>query len=112
MLTPEGIERGWQVEHMLEGRIMPELILMPNGEVIIISGGLTGYAAIRSFPDTFGPSNAANPVYISFVLDQPYIFSPFAGSRHPFIPRQRLLVSASATWECHQATFRACITPL
>ncbi|KAJ7269894.1 glyoxal oxidase N-terminus-domain-containing protein [Mycena rebaudengoi] len=72
MLTPEGIERGWQVEHMLEGRIMPELILMPNGEVIIISGGLTGYAAIRSFPDTFGPSNAANPLFT------PSIYTPTA----------------------------------
>jgi hypothetical protein len=72
MLTPEGIERGWQVEHMLEGRIMPELVLMPNGEVMIISGGLTGYPAIRSVSGPFGSSNAANPVYI--IIYQTYVF--------------------------------------
>ncbi|KAJ7269900.1 glyoxal oxidase precursor [Mycena rebaudengoi] len=72
MLTPEGIERGWQVEHMLEGRIMPELVLMPNGEVMIISGGLTGYPAIRSVSGPFGSSNAANPVFT------PSIYTPTA----------------------------------
>jgi hypothetical protein len=69
MLTPAGIKRGWQVEHMLEGRMMPELILLPNGEVLITNGGSTGYAAVASIGTTFGPSNAANPVYaISFSI--------------------------------------------
>ena len=31
-LTPEGIEKGWQVEKMLEPRVMPEMVHMPNGQ--------------------------------------------------------------------------------
>ncbi|KAJ7269893.1 glyoxal oxidase precursor [Mycena rebaudengoi] len=72
MLTPAGIKRGWQVEHMLEGRMMPELILLPNGEVLITNGGSTGYAAVASIGTTFGPSNAANPVFT------PSIYTPTA----------------------------------
>lgn len=30
-LTQEGINAGWQVEHMPEARIMPDLVLLPNG---------------------------------------------------------------------------------
>ncbi|KAF9011683.1 copper radical oxidase [Hymenopellis radicata] len=37
-LTPEGIAQGWEVEHMLEGRMMPEMILLPNGQVLITNG--------------------------------------------------------------------------
>lgn len=33
MLTHEGIAAGWQVEHMLEPRTMPELVHIPNGQV-------------------------------------------------------------------------------
>lgn len=33
MLTDEGIAAGWQVEHMLEPRTMPELVHIPNGQV-------------------------------------------------------------------------------
>jgi len=62
-LTPEGIKKGWQVEHMPEGRIMPEMILLPNGQVLIINGGLTGYAATTSVGITFGNSNADNPAF-------------------------------------------------
>ncbi|KAJ7261183.1 glyoxal oxidase precursor [Mycena rebaudengoi] len=72
MLTPEGIKRGWQVEHMLEGRMMPELILLPNGEVLITNGGTTGYAAVGSIGTPFGASNAANPVFT------PSIYTPTA----------------------------------
>lgn len=61
-VTPEGIKKGWQVEHMLEGRTMPELILLPNGQVLIINGGQTGYAAIASVGDPVGnSSNADHP---------------------------------------------------
>ncbi|KAM5542488.1 hypothetical protein V8D89_003947 [Ganoderma adspersum] len=34
-LTPEGIAKGKEVEHMLEGRTMPELVHLPNGQVLI-----------------------------------------------------------------------------
>ena len=61
-LTPEGIAKGWQVERLLEPRIMPEMILMPNGQILVINGALTGYAAIDSVGDPIGSSNADHPV--------------------------------------------------
>ncbi|KAF8907403.1 glyoxal oxidase precursor [Mucidula mucida] len=62
VLTPEGIARGWEVEHMLEPRMMPEMLLLPNGQVLITNGAATGYAAIASVADPVGESNADNPV--------------------------------------------------
>ncbi|KAJ7241370.1 glyoxal oxidase N-terminus-domain-containing protein [Mycena rebaudengoi] len=62
-LTPAGIRRGWVVERMLEGRMMPEMILLPNGQVLITNGARTGYAAIGSVGDPVdGQSNADNAV--------------------------------------------------
>jgi hypothetical protein len=63
-LTPAGIAKGWTVEHMPQGRMMPEMILMPNGQVLITNGGLTGYAALRSVGVTTGASNADHPVCV------------------------------------------------
>lgn len=61
-LTPEGIKRGWELERMLEGRMMPDMVLMPNGQVLIINGAQTGYAAINTVKDPIGNlSNADNP---------------------------------------------------
>jgi hypothetical protein len=45
-LTAEGIKKGWEVEFLPEGRIMPEMILMPNGQVLILNGGSTGSVTI------------------------------------------------------------------
>lgn len=36
MLTDEGIAAGWQIEHMLEPRTMPELVHLPNGQVYFV----------------------------------------------------------------------------
>jgi hypothetical protein len=72
-LTPEGIKRGWVVEKMLEGRIMPEMILMPDGRVLIINGGETGYAAFGGVRDPVGAqSNADHPVF------KPVLYTPSA----------------------------------
>ncbi|KJA24409.1 copper radical oxidase [Hypholoma sublateritium FD-334 SS-4] len=71
-LTPEGIAKGWQVERLLEPRVMPEMILMPNGEILIINGALTGYAAVASVGDPIGNSNADHPVFT------PSIYTPNA----------------------------------
>lgn len=71
-LTPEGIERGWEVEHMLEGRIMPELVHAPNGQILIINGGGTGFAAIGNTADPVGNSNADHPVFV------PSLYTPDA----------------------------------
>jgi hypothetical protein len=62
-LTPEGIKAGWQVEHMLEARMMPELVHLPNGQILIINGAGTGFAAIASVGDPVGGSNADHPVF-------------------------------------------------
>ncbi|KAF9474411.1 copper radical oxidase [Pholiota conissans] len=70
-ITPEGIKKGWQVEHMLEARIMPELLLLPNGEVLIVNGAQTGYAAFDTVPDPVGfQSNADHPAFT------PSLYSP------------------------------------
>ncbi|KAJ3993576.1 glyoxal oxidase precursor [Lentinula boryana] len=68
-LTPEGIEKGWIVEKMPEGRMMPEMVLMPNGQVLIINGAGTGYAAYDSVNDTIGNSNADHPVFTPVLYD-------------------------------------------
>ncbi|KAI0037117.1 glyoxal oxidase precursor [Vararia minispora EC-137] len=62
MLTEEGIKRGWVVEHMIEERIMPEMIHLPNGQILIINGGRTGYAAVRYHRKLVGEGNADHPV--------------------------------------------------
>ncbi|KAF5364756.1 hypothetical protein D9758_009335 [Tetrapyrgos nigripes] len=71
-LTREGIKKGWTVERMPEGRMMPEMVLMPNGEVLIINGGKTGYAALNGVRDAVGNSNADNPV------KTPLLYNPSA----------------------------------
>jgi hypothetical protein len=62
-LTPEGIRRGWVVEKMPKGRMMPEMLLLPNGQVILVNGAHTGYTAIGSVgtPVWFNGSNADDP---------------------------------------------------
>lgn len=63
LLTEEGIKRGWVVERMLETRIMPELVHVPNGEILIINGARTGVAAIGTVKDPVGNSNADHPAF-------------------------------------------------
>jgi hypothetical protein len=61
-LTPEGIKKGWVVERMLEGRMMSEMILMPDGKVLIISGAQTGYPGYGSTLGRVGvQSNSDHP---------------------------------------------------
>ena len=72
VLTEEGIRRGWEVERMLEGRMMPEMVLLPNGEVLIINGAGTGYASALGVRDLVGQSNADHPVLT------PSLYTPWA----------------------------------
>jgi hypothetical protein len=72
-LTEEGIKRGWEVERLLEPRMMPEMILMPNGQVLIINGAQAGYAAFASVAMPAGNvSNADHPVF------RPSLYTPSA----------------------------------
>ncbi|KAF5352136.1 hypothetical protein D9758_009234 [Tetrapyrgos nigripes] len=77
VLTPEGIKKGWEVDFMPEARVMPEMILMPNGKVLIINGGGTGYAAVKQVRDPVGQSNADHPVLTPVLYD----YSAPLGSR-------------------------------
>ena len=74
VLTEEGIEQGWVVERMLEPRIMPELLHLPNGQVLIINGAQTGTAAIASTRDPVGNSNADHPAFTPslYTADAPF----------------------------------------
>ncbi|KAJ7634843.1 glyoxal oxidase N-terminus-domain-containing protein [Roridomyces roridus] len=71
-LSPEGIAKGWEVDHMPEGRMMPEMIPLPNGQIMIINGAGTGYAAVASIGVTTGNSNADHPVFT------PVLYTPSA----------------------------------
>ncbi|KAF8587078.1 copper radical oxidase [Ramaria rubella] len=71
-LTEEGIEQGWIVEKMLEGRMMPELVHIPNGQLLIINGAQTGVAALGTTFDPVGDSNADHPAFT------PSIYTPSA----------------------------------
>ncbi|VDC06011.1 unnamed protein product [Peniophora sp. CBMAI 1063] len=62
-LTEQGIKQGWVVERMLGGRIMPELVHIPNGQVLITNGGRSGFAALSGVKDAIGNSNADHPVF-------------------------------------------------
>ncbi|KAF7328074.1 hypothetical protein MKEN_00388700 [Mycena kentingensis (nom. inval.)] len=57
-LSPAGIAKGWEVEHMPEGRIMPDMVLLPDGRVVIVNGGASGYAAFDAIGTMFGISHA------------------------------------------------------
>lgn len=82
-LTPEGIRKGWEIEKMLEPRIMPEMILMPNGEVVIINGGQTGYAAILAVRDPVGNnSDSDHPAYV--FVNAPYKLGSLIGRRQVY----------------------------
>ena len=76
VLTEEGIKKGWVVERMLEPRVMPELVHMPNGQLLIVNGGRTGFAAIGTVFDPIGNSNADHPVFT------PSIYTPTAPLGH------------------------------
>jgi hypothetical protein len=46
LLTAEGIAAGWKVEHMPQARVMPDMVLLPDGRVVIVNGAQTGFAGI------------------------------------------------------------------
>jgi hypothetical protein len=50
VLNANGIKAGWSVERMPQARIMPELVLLPDGRILIINGaqtGVAGYGNVR-----------------------------------------------------------------
>ncbi|THU77179.1 hypothetical protein K435DRAFT_702963 [Dendrothele bispora CBS 962.96] len=77
VLTQAGIAAGWSVETMPQARVMPELILLPDGRILIINGAQTGVAGYGNVGDQVGSSNADNPAF------SPVLYDPSAarGSR-------------------------------
>jgi len=69
LLTPEGIERGWQVEHMPHPRLMPDAVLLPTGTVVIVNGAGSGIAGYKNVRHQVGVSNADNPVLTPVLYD-------------------------------------------
>ncbi|KAJ7800826.1 glyoxal oxidase N-terminus-domain-containing protein [Mycena olivaceomarginata] len=70
LLTAEGIAAGWKVEHMPQARVMPDMVLLPDGRVVIVNGAQTGVAGYRNVPDAFGLiSGADHPAFTPVVYD-------------------------------------------
>lgn len=69
VLTEAGIAKGWQVEQMPSPRIMPDLIMMPEGKILIVNGAKTGVAGYGNLRDKVGNSNANNPNFTPILYD-------------------------------------------
>ncbi|KAJ7200643.1 glyoxal oxidase N-terminus-domain-containing protein [Mycena pura] len=70
LLTDEGVAAGWKVERMPVRRVMPDMILLPDGRVVIVNGAQTGISSDGFVPDVVGPlSNADHPAFTPVVYD-------------------------------------------
>ena len=69
VLTEQGISRGWQVEQMPEPRVMPDAVILPTGEIVIVNGAKSGVAGYQNVKQQVGYSNADNPVFTPVVYD-------------------------------------------
>lgn len=69
VLSEAGIAAGWQVESMPQARVMPELVLLPDGRVVIVNGAQTGVAGYGNVANRVGQSNADNPAFTPVVYD-------------------------------------------
>ncbi|KAJ7767069.1 glyoxal oxidase N-terminus-domain-containing protein [Mycena olivaceomarginata] len=82
LLTAEGIAAGWRVEQMPQARVMPDMVLLPDGRVVIVNGAQTGFAAygtVGIVPDIVGPSsNADHPAFT------PVVYDPTGAAGHRF----------------------------
>lgn len=78
VLTEQGIARGWQVEHMPEPRVMPDAVILPTGEIVIVNGAKSGVAGYGNVKHQVGQSNADNPAFT------PVIYNPHAPHERRF----------------------------
>ncbi|KAH9945853.1 copper radical oxidase [Epithele typhae] len=69
ILTDEEIAKGWQVEQMPEARLMPDAVLLPTGEVLIVNGAGSGISGYGNVVDQVGFSNADRPVLSPVLYD-------------------------------------------
>ncbi|KAF8891269.1 copper radical oxidase [Infundibulicybe gibba] len=71
-LSEAGIARGWDIEEMPDARMMPDAVLLPTGEVLIVNGAGTGISGYGNVKDQIGASNADHPVFA------PVLYNPAA----------------------------------
>ncbi|KAG9226218.1 hypothetical protein CCMSSC00406_0005129 [Pleurotus cornucopiae] len=69
VLTDEGISKGWQVEHMPEGRVMPDIVTLPTGQLLIVNGAGSGISGYGNVQHQVGQSNAGNPRFTPVLYD-------------------------------------------
>ncbi|KAF7295417.1 hypothetical protein MIND_01081300 [Mycena indigotica] len=69
VLNDEGISRGWEVESMPEARLMPDAVLLPTGQVVIVNGAGTGISGYGNVRNQVGQSNADHPVLTPVLYD-------------------------------------------
>ncbi|KAF7370204.1 Copper radical oxidase [Mycena sanguinolenta] len=68
-MNEDGIAKGWEVDQLPEGRIMGDMILLPDGRVLIVDGAMTGVAGYGNVADEIGQSNADNPAFMPVIYD-------------------------------------------
>lgn len=69
VLTDAGIAAGWQVEQMPQARTMPDAVLLPTGQILIVNGASTGISGYGNVKDQVGASNADNPAFTPVLYD-------------------------------------------
>ena len=69
LLTPAGIDAGWQVEHMPGPRIMPDAVLLPTGSIVLLNGAASGISGYGNVRDQVGQSNADGAVCAPVLYD-------------------------------------------
>ena len=69
VLTEEGIAHGWEVEYMPQARVMPDAVLLPTGQVVIVNGAETGIAGYGNVKSQVGNSNADRPTLAPVLYD-------------------------------------------
>ena len=69
VLTEEGITHGWEVEYMPQARVMPDALLLPTGQVVIVNGAETGIAGYGNVQSQVGNSNADRPTLTPVLYD-------------------------------------------
>ncbi|KAJ6580692.1 glyoxal oxidase N-terminus-domain-containing protein [Mycena capillaripes] len=69
VLNAAGIAAGWKVETMPQGRIMVDMVLLPDGRVMLVNGATTGVAGYGNVGNQVGQSNADNPAFTPVIYD-------------------------------------------
>ncbi|THV00165.1 hypothetical protein K435DRAFT_837442 [Dendrothele bispora CBS 962.96] len=69
VLNEEGIAKGWEVEQMPQPRIMSEMVLLPDGRVLILNGAQTGISGYTWASEQIGESDADHPALTPVLYD-------------------------------------------